>query len=865
METVSDYRKNPFICQPIKKLKIDDDEILLDIENIKQHISTLYILCIKDDYKIPYQFFFQAISYELLLEVYKHLIIIKAPIRMLKNMNHFNNIIVLSDIQLQLCNIINYPLESKNIVLPNFTINYLNIQSYINQYEKYKLTNLINIIKLNHNFNYNTSNLCDLIKKLSESKYWTKTRSINFTCAFINRRFVDKNKKGLFRMDNYIGLTHSDNSNNVNKEPAQIVIGSRSKKHYTDYACKNIPYKIKTSDLTYTKINEVFNVLSKNDQEQLFMQLLVSKTHTHLVINNDYILTLLSIFIQDNQTQIKYLLSYAWIIFYLEECIQGNKTQITDRYIFSVNVACKLPYFTFDHRDPKSNPYMPLLLNDLDYDNGIFHSVNNHIIHTGGISTLETFIEKINIFITGENYNIFQGLDFKKYDICITGSIIAACGPKNIHIIHNKASTTDLTNFSNSNIKLFKDFIKNNYSDSDVDMIIKNVDITTKEGYTKFIDTVNVIYETVSLNETIHTKYEFLPQNVTHSDETIKNVDITTKEGHTKFTDTVTVICKTLASMAGLSPSGLPQNVTHSDETLSFSLKEKDKITFEEKQSFSSNETISKNKHNDTELIISPLNYLFVSKEYINKHINLDNTIINKINYVISHIDDPEILEKFKPLYEELKAQRRAEFVQKYSLDEITKWEVKYPDLLNTNNFKICISSNTTDSYSLVFTCKAHITSSNLSRKLEIFSIKENDFFSVVSTFHFPCVRGIYDGSNVYLTPSCITAFMSLMNIDYKYVCCAKDPIELILKYKDYRGYGIYLNIDEQKSIIKYIMHNEKYWENYNISKKDTYKTAYDKIFKSLTILGNTVTSSFGPKRAIDKYGNIMPLDTKFL
>ena len=58
---------------------------------------------------------------------------------MIKNMNHFNNIIVLSDIQLQLCNIINYTLESKNIVLPNFTINYLNIQSYINQYEKYKL------------------------------------------------------------------------------------------------------------------------------------------------------------------------------------------------------------------------------------------------------------------------------------------------------------------------------------------------------------------------------------------------------------------------------------------------------------------------------------------------------------------------------------------------------------------------------------------------------------------------------------------------------------------------------------------------------------------------------------------------------
>jgi len=155
-----------------------------------------------------------------------------------------------------------------------------------------------------------------------------------------------------------------------------------------------------------------------------------------------------------------------------------------------------------------------------------------------------------------------------------------------------------------------------------------------------------------------------------------------------------------------------------------------------------------------------------------------------------------------------------------------------------------------------------------LSRKLEIFSIKEDDFFSVVSTFHFPCVRGIYDGSNVYLMPSCITAFMTLMNIDYKYVCCAKDPIELILKYKDFRGYGIYLNIDEKKSVLKYIMKNPKYWSQYNINNTDTYQSAYGKVFKCLTILSNgniPIMSSFGNRKAIDKYGNITPLNTKFI
>jgi hypothetical protein len=784
METASDYRKNSFICQSIKILKIDDKEILLDIENIKQDISSLYILCIKDDYKIPYQFFFQFISYELLLEVNKHLIIIKVPIRMLKNMHHFNNIIVLSDMQLQLYNIFNYPLESKNIVLPIFTINYLNILSYINQYEKYKLTNLINIINLNHKFNHNTSNFCDLIKKLSGSKYWTKSRNINFTNAFINRRLSNKSNTRFSTMDNYIGLTHDVNTLSVDISNTVPPV-YRSKKHYTDYACKNIQYKIKPSEIIYDQINELFNYLPKKEQELLFMYLLISKKYIHLVINNVHILTLLSSFIHENSTLVKYLLSYAWITLYLEECIQGNKTKIDDRYIFSVNTANKLPYYTFDNLNPKNNPYMPLLVHDLEHSPEILHGVKDRFVHTGGICNLEDFQKRINIFITGENDDIFQGLDFKKYNICITGGIIAACGPKYIPIrLNTTTSVVDGNPASITDIEdnMFKTFINTYYPDSDVDMIIKDVDITTKEGYTKFIDTVNVIYDTI------------------------------------------------------------------------------------------------KEKHIDTELLISPLNYLFVSNEYINNHINLDNVVPNKVIYISSHINQPEIIEKFKPLYEQLKAQRREEFVQKYSLEEITKWESKYNYMLNNDNFKICISSDKSESYSLVFTCKAHITSSGLSRKLELFSIKENDFFSVVSTFHFPCVRGIYDGSNVYLTPSCITAFMTLKLIDYKYVCCAKNPIELMLKYTN-RGYGIYLNIDEKKSVIKYIMKNEKYWEQYNITNYDTYKTACDKIFKPLNILlhedcpitpseehmkhkpsviPSNISSSY---RAIDKFGNITPLD----
>ena len=119
--------------------------------------------------------------------------------------------------------------------------------------------------------------------------------------------------------------------------------------------------------------------------------------------------------------------------------------------------------------------------------------------------------------------------------------------------------------------------------------------------------------------------------------------------------------------------------------------------------------------------------------------------------------------------------------------------------------------------------------------------------------------------------------------IDYKYVCCAKDPIELMLKYS-HRGYGIYLNINEKKSVIKYIMKNEKYWKQYNITNDDTYKTACNKIFKLVSILLNdslpwsniplvapittnisSLSSNFARSdfyhRAIDKHGDIIPFD----
>jgi len=91
-------------------------------------------------------------------------------------------------------------------------------------------------------------------------------------------------------------------------------------------------------------------------------------------------------------------------------------------------------------------------------------------------------------------------------------------------------------------------------------------------------------------------------------------------------------------------------------------------------------------------------------------------------------------------------------------------------------------------------------SSTNSFRKLQVWRIQQHSFASCVSRFHLPCVRGFYQKDNVYLLPSCITALMTNINIDYKYFSCRKDPFDIFTKYKS-RGFAILLNNSELEEI----------------------------------------------------------------
>lgn len=278
-------------------------------------------------------------------------------------------------------------------------------------------------------------------------------------------------------------------------------------------------------------------------------------------------------------------------------------------------------------------------------------------------------------------------------------------------------------------------------------------------------------------------------------------------------------------------------------------------------------------------LVLNKLGYLFISKNFIKNRISKDKT---KIKWIENNINSDEVKILFKPFYEEMKIKKYNELISGLSDDEIKKLEEEYPDIYNNSDveYKICINNMQTE-FDLEYTYKYRIESEFLKHPLELFKIKCDDFFSIVSQFHLPCVRAYYNG-NVYLTPSCISAHLTYMNIDYKYVSGNTDILEIINKYR-LRGFGTWLNNKEIILMEKYCRTVQKWKDIYKndpitgckplnnliyLKKNDKYKmvgvlpqfkSTYPNILKSINpnILTHTLYEDL---TVINKDGRINPL-----
>lgn len=210
----------------------------------------------------------------------------------------------------------------------------------------------------------------------------------------------------------------------------------------------------------------------------------------------------------------------------------------------------------------------------------------------------------------------------------------------------------------------------------------------------------------------------------------------------------------------------------------------------------------------DTKLVLNKIAYLFVSEKFIKENITDDKI---KIKWIKNNINHQEVIDIFKPFFQKMKDEKYNELINGLSESEIEKLQNEFEDVYKILDvdFKIYINNKTKNDIDMVYTYKYKIISPHINHELELFRIKSDDFLSHVSQFHLPCVRAYYDG-NVYLLPSCISAHLTLMNIEYKYVSGNTDILEIVNKYV-IRGFGTWLNEKEYKIMLKYNKTIQKY------------------------------------------------------
>jgi hypothetical protein len=215
----------------------------------------------------------------------------------------------------------------------------------------------------------------------------------------------------------------------------------------------------------------------------------------------------------------------------------------------------------------------------------------------------------------------------------------------------------------------------------------------------------------------------------------------------------------------------------------------------------------------------------FINEDFINKYLKeileVEEKNFNSIN--IKNI--------IYPMYCNYKKEKdiNLNIINNKYLDEINK--------VSINDMQVIYIKNNESIISFSENLKYKLSSEFLPRTIEIFKIKYDDFFSTVSAFHLPIVRAFYNGITVKMTPSCISACFTMINIDYKYFAGSKDPIEIINKYRC-RGFGTILNDKEKMRFIQYNKLNSKWNHMYslhsqqNISKSFGFKCFNDIIFQ---------------------------------
>ena len=729
------------IHDPITNMDID-----IDIMNIGRYFKNIYCLCPLSNFKMI-GLNEKIIEMDNYISQLSQMILYKTNINLLKNIIHFGNIIYIKKENIIHANHFKYDIDNMILVLPFYNITFLNLQQYIdntandNNLDKlYNMKILYNYFGENSNKLLNKSMINTLIINLNEALYWQYDYNckINITTLF-NKRKINYNsiKKKLWDIkadENYLLELKNQINNFVN--PGIII----NKKGYKLYNV--VKYCKYTKDI----IIDLYNSLNCYQQKQLISQLIISKNYCHLVLCNEKMLELITPDIIKNVSFYEYLFGYAWLRFYFEECIKQKNMKTSDMFIFDINTASKLPVFHFDYNNPYTNPYMPILVHSKilnPYSNVCGIDVKTSIEHR--ICNLSEFKERLNIFITNNNtIDIFDGIDFNKHKMALSGSIMAGCLQYK-HPLLNLFQTKD--NINNINY-LYNRYFNEYYCNADIDIMIAT------KNMIEFIDIARSLYQSITTN-ILKIYNDSEPSNVKL--QFIKRIYLfVTSDFIKKNIVTSNITYETIVDNLSL-----PHIIELFDNIACILHKQSIK-------DFLSSYTITE----QADLMSKYPEYFEYNITYINIKINdkKDKTEV-KIN------------KNEKKLQSEYTEDELEQFIENNNI--IEEVDDTYKNINNTDNAYI------------IYNLKCKISAPQLDHVFEIFPINTKDFIGTAGCFHMPCVRAYYDGNNVYMTPSCVSAHLTYMNIDYKYFASTTNPFEIINKYR-MRGFGTWLNNSEK-------------------------------------------------------------------
>lgn len=783
--------------------------------------KTLYILCLDNKVeKCDNMFHQQHFSKERFEKSWKEYVLIKGNMKMINNMNHKRSSTIVNKEFLESYNNNNFKLNDEELVLCIHNISQSDVQLYAKLYngnnkmdDYMKLRLLMDYFNCNKKYYSINKNLQSIGYGAEETNYWTNKYNckLNMTKSFIDRGFELKISSATFSDEIKNAI---DKLDTVDKD--NYLQHIHRKKVYVDAssAVKKNGYRIYRMlsgeiDLTMDEVNEIFsNFNSERDRYDMFNMLLISKKYCHLVVNNPFVLDLMKPIMDKFMPLYKYLWGYAWLIFYLEECIKKTRTTVNDRYVFTLDTASKLPFFPYCSTDAHMNPYMSLLVSDtvLDYENnlqglGMISGYSDY-----GISDLETFKKHLNIFSTNnEGVSIFEGLDWS--NVAITGSTMTACIPK-------KSPLIDQFNGQSTEKDKYFRYFQEYYPTSDIDMMCNHASVFD------FIDKANEVYECIKNNV-----------SMLHGSGAEKNVKLVPHK-------TLTIIVSTKYVKENMPDYDLDEVV-------------KNRHTNEIKEMFYYKYVSKKTEQNMIERKTKS-NKMYKDHYHI---VPIDDVNIIFTDHVIKTKNDNIIdgTEKGKNKYYVTGKKNKIDLIDVDSDEEVSKENEQ--DAFNMLTGK---EEEEEIYFKLSENLKYKIKSQFLLHTIEFFQILFPDFFSCVSRFHLPCVRAFYDGTNAYLLPSAITAYMTGINMDYKYFAGTKDPIEIINKNR-MRGYTTCINDPEKVHTIEY-SRNVTRWQNLlkiNVKNKHSIKSVFGPL--------NLNNPMFKPRRFNnDLYHNCFPVDDQY-